>query len=171
MVSDWHWIVFLTLCQLDVSNGHWAAQCWNSMTRRHPHEGCQKAPRGTLTVVLGDIGIYRPARRHEWLLQIMWPQAGRWSGISGFRVKSHPSTRETDAPLNSLGHVTLRGSGKADKTWPKRKPRYIRHILFAFACFGFGSSYLMLTLLYHLSPITSTSAFTSPLFLSLSFLW
>jgi len=93
-----------------------AAQCWNGMTRRHPHEGCQKVPRGTLTVVLGDSGIYRPVRRSEWLLQIMWPLAGRWSGISGFRVKSHPATRETDASLNSLGHVTLRESGKADKT-------------------------------------------------------
>lgn len=133
MVSDWHWIVLLTLCLLHVSNGHWAAQCWNSMTRRHPHEGCQKAPRGTLTVGLGDSGIYRPVRRREWLLQIMWPPAGRWSGISGFGVKSHPSTRETDAPLNSLGHVTLRESGKADKTRPQRKPRYIRHILFPFS--------------------------------------
>jgi len=148
-----------------------AAQCWNGMTRRHPHEGCQKVPRGTLTVVLGDSGIYRPVRRSEWLLQIMWPLAGRWSGISGFRVKSHPATRETDASLNSLGHVTLRESGKADKTRPRRKLQYIRHILFPFARFGSGSSYLKLTLPFHLSPITSTSAITSPLFLSLSFFW
>lgn len=130
-----------------------------------------ESTKGTLTVVLGDSGIYRPVRRREWLLQIMWPLAGQWSGISGFWVKSHPATRETDSPMNSLGHVTLRESGKADKTRPQRKPRYIRHILFPFARFGSGSSYLTLTLPFHLSPITSISAFTSPLFLSLSFLW
>lgn len=97
----WHRIVLLRLFLLHMchKNGHWA-QCWNGMAWRYPYEGCQNAPEGALRVVLRDSSIYRPVRQREWLLEITWSPAWRWSGISGCRVKSHPMTRETDASLN-----------------------------------------------------------------------